>query len=58
MDIREVEGLIKQEASVLYRLLRYLNPPMFAFANEIHSVRYALTNWENARLVAGFGWWP
>jgi EAL and modified HD-GYP domain-containing signal transduction protein len=25
MDIREVEGLIKQEASVLYRLLRYLN---------------------------------
>ena len=24
MDIREVEGLIKQEASVLYRLLPYL----------------------------------
>jgi c-di-GMP-related signal transduction protein len=43
MDIREVEGLIKQEASVLYRLLRYLNSPMFAFSNEIHSVRHALT---------------
>jgi len=43
MDVREVEGLIKQEASVLYRLLRYLNSPMFAFINEIHSVRHALT---------------
>ncbi len=43
MDIREVEGLIKQEASVLYRLLRYLNSPMFAFTHEIHSVRHALT---------------
>jgi len=30
MDIREVEGLIKQEAAVLYRLLRYWNSPMFA----------------------------
>jgi c-di-GMP-related signal transduction protein len=43
LDIREVEGLIKGEASILYRLLRYLNSPMFAFANEIHSVRHALT---------------
>jgi c-di-GMP-related signal transduction protein len=43
MDVREVEGLIKGEASVLYRLLRYLNSPMFAFTNEIHSVRHALT---------------
>jgi len=43
MDIREVEGLIKQEASVRYRLLRYLNSLMFAFSNEIHSVRHALT---------------
>ena len=43
MDIREVEGLIKQEASILYCLPRYLNSPMFAFSNEIHSVRHALT---------------
>lgn len=42
LDIREVERLIKNEASILYRLLRYLNSPMFAFANEIHSVRHAL----------------
>lgn len=43
LDIRELENLIKTEASVLYRLLRYLNSPMFAFKNEIHSVRHALT---------------
>ena len=43
LDVRELEHLIKSEASVLYRLLRYLNSPMFAFENEIHSVRHALT---------------
>jgi EAL and modified HD-GYP domain-containing signal transduction protein len=43
LDVRELENLIKTEASVLYRLLRYLNSPMFAFKSEIHSVRHALT---------------
>jgi EAL and modified HD-GYP domain-containing signal transduction protein len=43
LDVRELESLIKTEASALYRLLRYLNSPMFAFKNEIHSVRHALT---------------
>lgn len=43
LDQKELEQLIKSEASVLYRLLRYLNSPMFAFANEVHSVRHALT---------------
>jgi c-di-GMP-related signal transduction protein len=42
VDIRELEGLIKSEASVLYRLLRYLNSPMFGMRNEIHSIRHAL----------------
>jgi len=42
LDIRELEELIKREASLLYRLLRYLNSPLFAFATEIHSVRHAL----------------
>lgn len=42
MDIRELETLIKGEASVLYRLLRYLNSPMFGMRNEIHSIRHAL----------------
>jgi c-di-GMP-related signal transduction protein len=41
IDIRELEALIKSEASVLYRLLRYLNSPMFGMRNEIHSIRHA-----------------
>jgi c-di-GMP-related signal transduction protein len=42
LDVREVENVIKSEASLCYRLLRYLNSPVFGFANEIHSVRHAL----------------
>jgi c-di-GMP-related signal transduction protein len=42
MDIRELETLIKSEASVLYRLPRYLNSPMFGMRNEIRSIRHAL----------------
>ena len=41
-DIREVEGLIKREAALCYRLLRYLNSPVFGLGNEICSVRHAL----------------
>lgn len=43
LDIPELEKLVKTEASVCYRLLRYLNSTAFAFRNEIHSVRHALT---------------
>ena len=43
LDIREVEDLIKREASLCYRLLRYLNSPAFGLGNEICSVRHALT---------------
>lgn len=43
LDVRGLENLIKTEASVLDRWLRYLNSPMFASKNEIHSVRHALT---------------
>ena len=42
LDIREVEDLIKREASLCYRLLRYLNSPVFGLGNEICSVRHAL----------------
>jgi c-di-GMP-related signal transduction protein len=42
VDIRELEKLIKTETSVLYRLLRYLNSPVFGMRNEIHSIRHAL----------------
>ncbi|HEY1271942.1 MAG TPA: HDOD domain-containing protein, partial [Terriglobales bacterium] len=43
IDWRELEGLIKREASVCYRLLRYLNSPVFGFVREIRSVRHALS---------------
>jgi len=42
LDVHEIERVIKSEASLCYRLLRYLNSPVFGFANEIHSVRHAL----------------
>ena len=42
LDLRDLEGLIKQEASICYRLLRYLNSPVFGFAREIQSVRHAM----------------
>jgi len=42
LDVREIESVIKTEASLCYRLLRYLNSPVFGFGNEIHSVRHAL----------------
>jgi EAL and modified HD-GYP domain-containing signal transduction protein len=43
LDPREIESLVKGEASLCYRLLRYLNSALFRFANEIHSVRHALS---------------
>jgi c-di-GMP-related signal transduction protein len=43
LDPSEVEEIIKREASLCYRLLRYLNSAAFGFSNEIHSVRHALS---------------
>jgi c-di-GMP-related signal transduction protein len=43
LDIREVEQVIKGEASLCYRLLRYLNSAAFGFGTEIHSIRHALS---------------
>jgi EAL and modified HD-GYP domain-containing signal transduction protein len=43
IDFAALEGLIKQEASLCYRLLRYLNSAVFGFAREIRSVRHALS---------------
>lgn len=42
LDVKEIEGIIKGEASLCYRLLRYLNSAAFGFASEIHSVRHGL----------------
>jgi len=61
LDVGSLEKLIKSEASVLYRLLRYLNSPMFGLNSEVHSVRHAIAmlgerdvrRW--VRLVAAVG---
>ena len=42
IDLRELEKLVKQDASVCYRFLRYLNSPLFGFVREIRSVRHAI----------------
>ena len=43
LDVRLIENLVKGEAALCYRLLRYLNSAAFGFASEIHSVRHALS---------------
>ena len=42
LDLRELERVIKQETSMCYRLLRYLNSPLFGFSLEIKSIRHAM----------------
>jgi c-di-GMP-related signal transduction protein len=42
IDMRELEKVLKQEASISYRLLRYLNSPLFGLALEITSIRHAM----------------
>jgi EAL and modified HD-GYP domain-containing signal transduction protein len=43
LNPREIEDVIKTEASICYRLLRYLNSAAFSFSTEIHSIRHALS---------------
>jgi EAL and modified HD-GYP domain-containing signal transduction protein len=42
IEPREIEDIIKREASLCYRLLRYLNSAAFGFAVEIHSIKHGL----------------
>ena len=42
LDMLVLERLIKQEASICYRLLRYLNSPLFGFSLQIKSIRHAM----------------
>jgi len=42
IDMLELERMLKQEASISYRLLRYLNSPIFGLALEIKSMRHAM----------------
>ena len=43
MEMRQVAENIKLEASLSYRLLRYLNSPVFFLPMEIHSIPHALS---------------
>jgi len=43
MNLREVEGILKQEPSLLYKLLRYLNSAYFGLRAEVTSIRHALS---------------
>jgi c-di-GMP-related signal transduction protein len=42
LDIEEVEGLIKHDASLCYRLLRYLNSPLLGVSSQVQSVRHGM----------------
>ncbi|HUA16312.1 MAG TPA: HDOD domain-containing protein [Verrucomicrobiae bacterium] len=61
LDLPAIENLVKAEASICYRLLRYLNSAVFGLICEVHSVRHALSllgeremrRW--VRLVAAVG---
>ena len=43
IDLDAVEQMIKQDASLCYRLLRYLNSPMLGISSTVHSVRHGIT---------------
>src|SRR5713101_4371929 len=43
LDYDAIETLLKQEPSLLYRLLRYLNSPALGLRAEVHSIRHAIT---------------
>ena len=43
IDLQEISNLIKQEVSLSYRLLRYLNSPVFPVIGEVHSIQQALS---------------
>ena len=43
LNVRELENAIKGEASLCYRLLRYLNSSVFGFSKEVNSIRHALS---------------
>jgi c-di-GMP-related signal transduction protein len=51
VDLEVVENLIKHDASVCYRLLRYLNSPVMGIASPVHSVRHAMNMLGERELV-------
>jgi len=43
LDFREIERTLRQDVALSYRLLRYLNSPLFGFRAEIRSLRQAIS---------------
>ena len=43
LDLPAVEDLIKHDASICYRLLRYLNSPVLGVSSPVKSVRHAMS---------------
>lgn len=42
VDYRRLEEIIKQDVSMSYKLIRYINSPFFGIPSEIHSIQQAL----------------
>ncbi|MGH9496187.1 MAG: EAL and HDOD domain-containing protein [Candidatus Sulfotelmatobacter sp.] len=51
VDLALVEDLIKHDASLCYRLLRYLNSPVMGIASPVQSVRHAMNLMGERELV-------
>src|ERR1700689_5409902 len=48
-DLKELERLMKFEEAFCYKLLRFLNSPVFGFNSAIRSVHHAISLLENAK---------
>ena len=63
VDFNRIEPLIQRNVSLVYKLLRFVNSPLFAWRSQIKSVRHAMTllgeeelrKWISLLLVAGLG---
>jgi EAL and modified HD-GYP domain-containing signal transduction protein len=63
VDFNRIEPLIQRNVSLVYKLLRFVNSPLFAWRSQIKSVRHAMTllgeeelrKWICLLLVAGLG---
>jgi len=42
-DFARIEEILKQEPSLVYKLLRYLNSPLLGLRNEVRSISHAIT---------------
>ncbi|MGH9740851.1 MAG: EAL and HDOD domain-containing protein [Candidatus Acidiferrum sp.] len=42
-EFAKIEGILKQEPSLVYKLLRYLNSPLLGLRNEVRSISHAIS---------------